>query len=122
MKSNLIRLHWLMTTQFGIDPILFFRAIWSIPSFLRDFFLFRASFSGRLKFRPCLHDRTEQAGAISNEYAIQDLHVAQLVFTDNPKRHIDIGSRLDGFVANVASFREIEVLDVRPVQATNANI
>jgi hypothetical protein len=31
----------------------------------------------------------------------------------NPVRHIDIGSRIDGFVANVAAFRKIEVLDVR---------
>ena len=34
----------------------------------------------------------------------------------NLKRHVDIGSRLDGFVAHVASFREIEVLDIRPLK------
>ena len=28
-------------------------------------------------------------------------------------RHVDIGSRIDGFVAHVASFREIEIMDVR---------
>ncbi len=28
---------------------------------------------------------------------------------------MDIGSRVDGFVAHVASFREIEVFDVRPI-------
>jgi hypothetical protein len=28
---------------------------------------------------------------------------------------VDIGSRVDGFVAHVASFREIEVFDVRPI-------
>ncbi|MBL8992576.1 MAG: DUF268 domain-containing protein, partial [Spirochaetia bacterium] len=31
-----------------------------------------------------------------------------------PKRHIDVGSRIDGFVAHVAAFRKIEVLDIRP--------
>jgi len=30
---------------------------------------------------------------------------------------VDIGSRVDGFVAHVASFREIEVFDVRPISA-----
>lgn len=33
----------------------------------------------------------------------------------NPEKHVDIGSRVDGFVAHVASFREIEVFDIRPV-------
>jgi hypothetical protein len=30
-------------------------------------------------------------------------------------KHVDIGSRVDGFVAHEASFREIEVFDVRPI-------
>ena len=34
-------------------------------------------------------------------------------------RHIDIAFRVDGFVAHVASYREIEVVDVRPLQNPN---
>lgn len=34
---------------------------------------------------------------------------------DKPLLHVDIGSRVDGFVAHVASFRDIEVFDVRPI-------
>lgn len=30
-------------------------------------------------------------------------------------RHIDIGSRFDGFVSNVASFREVEISDIRNI-------
>ena len=41
--------------------------------------------------------------------------VARLIHDHNPKRHIDIASRVDGFVAHVASYREIEVVDVRPL-------
>jgi len=33
-----------------------------------------------------------------------------------------VGSRLDGFVAHVASFREIEVLDIRPLRTRIANV
>jgi SAM-dependent methyltransferase len=32
-----------------------------------------------------------------------------------PERHVDVGSRTDGFVAHVASFRQLEVFDVRPI-------
>ena len=41
--------------------------------------------------------------------------VARIIHDHNPKRHIDIASRIDGFVAHVASYREIEVVDVRPL-------
>ena len=35
-----------------------------------------------------------------------------------PIRHIDIGSRVDGFVAHVASFRKIDVMDIRDLNST----
>jgi len=86
-----------------------------MPRYLRDFFRFRAGYSGRLGLRPCLQDWYEEAGQTKNEYFLQDLLVARKVFEAKPEKHVDIGSRVDGFVAHVASFREIEVFDVRPI-------
>jgi len=63
---------------------------------------------------PCLHDWYEEGGTTKSEYFWQDLLVARMIFGAQPERHVDIGSRVDGFVAHVASFREIEVFDVRP--------
>ena len=57
----------------------------------------------------------EEAGSFKGEYFWQDLFFAQKVHLANPVKHVDIGSRLDGFVAHVASFREIEVVDIRPI-------
>lgn len=66
---------------------------------------------------PCLHEWHEEGADIKNEYFWQDLLVARWIFEDKPERHVDVGSRVDGFVAHVASFREIEVFDVRPIRA-----
>jgi SAM-dependent methyltransferase len=66
---------------------------------------------------PCLRDADEQGGTASGHYFHQDLHVAQRIFALKPDRHIDVGSRVDGFVAHVASFRNIDVLDIRPIAA-----
>jgi hypothetical protein len=44
------------------------------------------------------------------------------IFERNPSRHIDVGSRVDGFVAHVACFREIEVYDIRPMSGSARNI
>jgi hypothetical protein len=40
-----------------------------------------------------------------------------VIFEARPEKHVDIGSRVDGFVAHVASFRDIEVFDIRPISA-----
>jgi hypothetical protein len=65
-----------------------------------------------------LSDYNDHAGTTKGHYFHQDLLVSTLIFKDQPKRHIDIGSRIDGFVAAVASFREIEIIDIRPIQKT----
>lgn len=73
--------------------------------------------------QPCLHNRRQQSGARgSRGYFHQDLHVAQLIYENRPRSHIDIGSRIDGFVTHVASFRPIEVMDIRPLEIAAKNI
>jgi SAM-dependent methyltransferase len=62
---------------------------------------------------PILTDYDADAGSASGHYFHQDLLVASFIHDKNPVRHIDIGSRIDGFVAHVASFRAIEVMDIR---------
>jgi SAM-dependent methyltransferase len=66
------------------------------------------------KFFPILHERFELGGTSNGHYFNQDLFVARKIFDSNPIEHIDIGSRIDGFVAHVASFRKIIVYDIRP--------
>lgn len=51
---------------------------------------------------PCLHDRYEEAGTTESEYFWQDLLVARMIHDAEPQKHVDIGSRVDGFVAHVA--------------------
>jgi hypothetical protein len=68
-------------------------------------------------FLPILSDYDKEAGTLKQHYFQQDLHVASLVYRSNPARHIDVGSRLDGFVAHLAVFRVVEVMDVRPLSA-----
>ncbi|NBW82844.1 DUF268 domain-containing protein [bacterium] len=70
-----------------------------------------------------LGDYEDSAGKASGHYFHQDLLVASFIAGKNPKRHVDIGSRVDGFVAHVASFRKIEVVDIRPLPPSkHANI
>ena len=74
------------------------------------------------KWYPCLMDRRDQSGVASGHYFHQDLLVAQRIFQNRPQHHVDVGSRVDGFVAHVAVFRRIEVLDIREQPSQIPNI
>lgn len=86
-----------------------------IPKFFRQYLRFKFSEGKVDSIYPILSDFKLDAGVVGGHYFHQDLRVAQLIYEDNPDRHIDVGSRIDGFVAHVASFREIEVFDIRPL-------
>ena len=62
---------------------------------------------------PILGEHKLKSSTVIKHYFNQDLLVASYIFKNNPKRHVDVGSRVDGFVAHVASFRKIEVFDIR---------
>ena len=84
-----------------------------MPSYISESFQFEKMGGIIAEYFPILNEKNAQAGAANGHYFHQDLLVAQFINQANPIRHIDIGSRIDGFVAHVASFRPIEVLDVR---------
>jgi len=106
----------------GIDPRKTM-ALRFLPRFLADYFRFRKAGGGVSHFFPILDDYSQQAGTASGHYFHQELLVASFIHDARPVRHIDIGSRIDGFVAHVAAFRQIEVLDVRDLKtSSHANI
>jgi SAM-dependent methyltransferase len=115
IRTALLRGHWLLSAQFGIDLIKMLRSVRGVPRYVADLFRFRADYDGHLELLPCLHDWYEEGGTTKNEYFWQDLLVSRKIFAAKPEKHVDIGSRVDGFVAHVASFREIEIFDIRPI-------
>lgn len=95
----------------------FFRDLRQIRQQLRT-----SSENWNLKFYPILTDKYDTSGKARGQYFYQDLFVANQIFKNSPVRHIDIGSRIDGFVSHVASFRPVEVLDIRPLSDKLQNI
>lgn len=71
---------------------------------------------------PCLTDKNAESGVVKGMYFHQDLFVAKQIFKRNPRKHVDIGSSVEGFVAHVASFRQIEIFDIRKLESNVENI
>lgn len=63
--------------------------------------------------RPIIVDKYANAGEMGNEFW-QDLWAAKLIIESGVKKHFDIGSRLDGFIAHLlAAGIDVTMIDIR---------
>lgn len=113
---------------FGFYPRRIIRSLKALPWYKRTKKEFAKQTQERntpfplVKNFPCLRDKDEEGGSATGHYFHQDFLVAQELFKAHPQKHVDIGSRIDGFVAHVASYRKIEVIDIRALSSTLPNI
>jgi len=127
MKSILEKLTAFLAVC-GVDIRTVAKVLRGVPAYIRDLLVLKREHShckcdipfGNLY--PCLGDRYMNSGATTGPYFLQDLHVARRIHENAPRVHVDVGSRVDGFVTHVASFRPIRVVDVRPLGASVPNV
>ena len=62
------------------------------------------------------------AGIMQGHYFFQDIWAAEKVFQKKPQLHIDIASRIDGFVAHLLPFCKVEYVDIRKMDSTLSNL
>lgn len=99
-----------------------------LPITIKDYYkiksqLKKLGLNTKISFNtPFFADRYMQSGNVSTHYFYQDNLVASAIYNRNPKKHVDIGSRIDGFVSMVSIFRPIEVFDIRPLNIKINNI
>ncbi len=70
---------------------------------------------------PMLNEWNEASGSLGH-YFYQDQLVARWVHEAMPTRHIDVGSRLDGFIGTLSVFRPVDAIDIRPNSALVHNV
>ena len=115
-------------TIWGINPLTTLNTVRGLPFYLRDYTRLRRQrrqSAQPFAFGPpfvCVGERFAEGGTARGQYFHQDLLVARRIHQARPERHVDVGSRIDGFVAHVAAFRPIEVLDIRPLTSRVANL
>jgi len=111
----------------GINLFILKSSVKGLPLYLREYKQLKAQKGTNTDFKlkksfPKLADRFDKSGTMSGHYFHQDLYVARRIFEKNPANHIDIGSRTDGFVAHLAVFRSVEIVDIRHQVSKTKNI
>lgn len=112
-------LHFL--AQLEIHPRRTLAALLRLPGYWREYRAFARRSDWPMTVYPCLFDRGTGSAHLG-EYFWQDLHVARRIIEAAPARHIDIGSRVDGFIAHLACVRPVEVRDIRPLHHAIPNV
>ncbi len=104
------RNYMIYCTEFGLTQNTFIRSDMELYTQLNK----RPSFAIREKdIWPIIADKYAEAGTIGN-YFWQDLWAAHLIIAQGVKKHFDIGSRLDGFIAHLlAADIDVTMIDVR---------
>jgi SAM-dependent methyltransferase len=116
------RLYYLCVA-FGLDPRRVGQSWRALPSYLRNVLAYRRR-NRRPVFRVRVRDlefatvdRFHTAGVTRGHYFLQDLWAARWLHEHGVRRHVDVGSRIDGFVGHVLPFCEVTYVDIRPVDA-----
>lgn len=108
----------------GFDPRVLIRNVSGLPGVVSDLKRY-AQLGSHPQFPLAvrdmyliLSDRKAVAGTVGGHYFHQDLWAAKKIFERRPPQHLDIGSRIDGFVAHLLVFMPVTVMDIRPVDST----
>lgn len=111
---------------FGIDIIKGYQSLKGIPFFIGDFILYKKlstdqsiEISG---IYPILNEKFLKAGSMKGHYFHQDLWAAKKIFDRGRSHHVDIGSRIDGFIAHLLVFMTVDVIDIRPLDSPYNNL
>lgn len=80
---------------------------------------------GKISFKdvsPSLFDRSSKSQTGGGHYFYQDIWAIKRIHRNNPKEHVDVGSRFDGFTGQLTAFTKVFAVDIRPPKFTLSNL
>lgn len=104
-----------------LSPVLDFRNFKPLnllhyPKFIFDYLVYKSKANEKVKvidLYPIFETRSSSQ-LQWNEYLIQDLWAMEKILSSGVQRHTDVGSRLDGFVCQLAVSIPVDFVDIRP--------
>jgi len=109
-------------TQFFFNPFKPLNNWRALPFFIKNLYVYNTTkpiTSFKISFKDIYYtsgDRYSSSGSVKHHYFHQDLWAARYLFRQGVKEHVDVGSRVDGFVLAALSFTSINYVDIRPLE------
>jgi hypothetical protein len=125
MNNTILKIINRYLMQFGVNLIQFLNGIRSFPLYILDYISIQKNKDSTWPIYlsyPCFSDKWKSAGTLDKHYFLQDIYVSKKIYINNPKKHIDVGSRIDGFIAQISIFRSVEIIDIRPLNFKISNV
>ena len=121
IKSYAYSLNEVFPFALGVLRFLTGKPIKNFIFSLRDFVILSRQISKiegkpKIEWQLSLSDRNAEAGKVPKHYFLQDIWAAKKVRASGARRHHDIASRLDGFIAHCLVFCSVTMLDIRPLK------
>lgn len=125
MIKNVLRRIVRTMSVLGVDLVKAFNLVRGLPDFIMNYSQLKTQIKDdefQIKLYPILDDKYKQGGMAKGHYFHQDLLIAKKIYNAKPKNHLDIGSRVDGFIAHLAVFRKVTIVDIRELKSNVENI
>ncbi len=124
MRSRFYRMarivqRWLAPVVDPFSVIRGIRALYLYPAFLVEYIRYRHQSGENVPvwdIYPCFDDRGSASQSGRGHYFYQDIWALARILERRPVRHVDVGSRIDGFSGQLSAFCAVEYVDIRPVQ------
>ena len=121
---------WFFRKARGVDRILSpvidvravsrgLRALLRYPTFILEYLRYRMLSDEHVPLGdlyPRLHDRDSKSQSGRGHYFYQDIWALSRIVERMPKKHVDVGSRIDGFAGQLSAICPVEYIDIRPVE------
>jgi SAM-dependent methyltransferase len=110
-------------SNFFFDPWEMLMKWRAIPVFVKNIFEYTANRKSNvpaIRFSNLFFTTYEKympGGTVGGHYFLQDVWAAKKIYQSGCKHHVDIGSRIDGFVAHLLPFCTVEYVDIRPIES-----
>lgn len=95
------------------------------PLFFLEYFKYKRLSKEKIQFTslyPCLNDKTSESQTGKGHYFYQDIWALSLISKSNVVKHVDVGSRIDGFAGQCSAICSVELVEFRPVELGLPNL